>query len=199
MKLARYAPAGVILLVVSATIVGAAIAVSAYAGRFDLVILLIVLLLLLSIFLLTKLRNKVKKRVEDVDKGKKFIESVWSWGGRDRDMLLLGVGVYILSIAFIILMELLQGDTKIVMNMLPAIATIPAVIISAFVKRRCEIYEKGISLNYIRFIEWKDVADYEWNNGVLKIKLKRGKMREIVVEDKNGEIKKIVKEKVNNE
>ncbi len=74
--------------------------------------------------------------------------------------------------------------------MLPAIAVIPAVITPSLVPRKCHIYEKGIQIGY-SFVKCDKVSEYEWEDGLLKIKFK-GIPRKIVIEDKEGKIKKIV-------
>jgi hypothetical protein len=64
--------------------------------------------------------------------------------------------------------------------------------VSVTPKKR-EIYENGIDLG-LRFIEWKEVTGYEWKDGFLRLKFK-GLPKEMVLKDKDGSVKEIVKNK----
>jgi hypothetical protein len=184
--------------VITITLAVATALVSICIARSDVLILSIGLLLLLSVFLVVKLENRLKKQIESMDKGKKLAEVVerpWMWIRRDVKIFIAGIGVFAFCIAIIILIEVFQGNSKIVIVLLPTIATIPAVITPNLVPRKRYIYEKGMSLG-LRFIEWNEVTGYEWKNGLLEIRFK-GMPKKIVVEDKEGEIKKIVEKYVN--
>ncbi len=109
------------------------------------------------------------------------------------DVKILIIGIYTLSIAIIILIEVLRGNSKIVNGLLP-FTTIPILMIPSLTPRRCYIYEKGIKIGR-RFVEWSEVVEYEWKDGLLEMRF-RGKPKRIVIVDRDGKIKEIVRKYV---
>lgn len=62
-------------------------------------------------------------------------------------------------------------------------------------KRKVEIYEKGIKYGFI-FAKWNEIERVEWKNGILKIKIDKviGRIR---IKDKNKRIKEIIEKCMN--
>ena len=56
------------------------------------------------------------------------------------------------------------------------------------------IYEKGIKIGR-RFVEWDEVIEHEWKDGLLEMRFK-GKPKRIVIVDRDGKIKGIVEKYV---
>ena len=107
-----------------------------------------------------------------MNKGRKLAEVVEKpWKRKEIRLFLTGASIYTFSVLTIVLIEVIQGNSKAIDSMLPAIAVIPAVITPSLVPRKHYIYEKGIQIGH-RFVKWDEVVGYEWRNGLLEIKFK---------------------------
>ena len=115
-----------------------------------------------------------------------------------RDVKLLAIGVYTLSVGIgilLIFIEALRGSSKTVIDILPSISITPMVTILTILKpRRCYIYKKGIKIGR-RFVEWDEVIEHEWKDSLLEMRFK-GKPKRIVIVDRDGKIKGIVEKYV---
>ncbi len=133
------------------------------------------------------------KKVKSLDKGKKLAEAIENpWKSKQ---IVAGMVVYICAVAIAIIfgvIEAIQGNTKFITSIIPVIGTLPAVV-TAFSPRKCYIYENGFQCK-LRFIRWDEIKDFEWKNGVLRIRAKGAK--ELLLEDKRGDIRKIVEKMV---
>ncbi len=176
-----------VVLMISAIMVSVtAIWIYIFRPSAQIVALIVTLLILVPISVFIYFIRKNEKRIESIDKGKKLTEIIV----KSDKILRAAAGIYLGCVSIILLWEILIGDWKGVKSILPAVAVVPAIVISVFVPRKYSIYEKGIKLG-LRFIEWKEVTKYEWKEGKLEIRFK-GLPKKIVVEDKNKEIKRII-------
>ena len=133
------------------------------------------------------------RKLESVDKGKKLAEAIENpWMSKQ---IVAGMVVYICPVVVAIIfgvIEVIQGNTKFITNIISVIGILPA-IITAFSPRKCYIYEDGIQCQ-LCFIRWDEIKDFEWKNGVLRIRAKG--IRELLLEDKYENIRKIVEKMV---
>ena len=183
-----------VYITVAVLIVGLCVAI--WVFKFNILFLAVFflavgILLFLSIVLLLTKRGKIR----ELEKGKKLAETVEKpWKSRQ---IMAGVIVYICAVLVAIIfgvIEVIQGNTKFITRIIPIIGTLPAVITAFLSPRKCYIYENGIQCR-VWFIKWDEIKDFEWKNGVLRIKAK-GIRRELLLEDKNGDIRKIVEKMV---
>ncbi len=183
-----------VYITVAVLIVGLCVAI--WVFKFNILFLAVFflavgILLFLSIVLLLTKRGKIR----ELEKGKKLAETVENpWRSKE---IAAGVLVYICAVLVAIIfgvIEVIQGNTKFITSIIPIIATLPAVITAFLSPRKCYIYENGIEWRSW-FIKWDEIKDFEWKNGVLRIKAK-GIRRELLLEDKNGDIRKIVEKMV---
>ncbi len=186
-----------VYITMAVLIVGLCVAI--WISKSDILFLALGILLLsivLFVLLLISATRRIKMRkLESVGKGKKLVEAVEN--PLKSKQIMAGVIIYICSVAVAIIfgvIEVIQGNTKFITSIIPIIATLPAVITAFLSPRKCYIYENGIQCR-VWFIRWDEIKDFEWKNGVLRIKAK-GIRRELLLEDKNGEIRKIVEKMV---
>ncbi len=182
-------------LIYLVAVLAAALGLSIWIFTSDILFLAVGILLLLSIVLLLISARRIKiRKLESVDRGRKLVEAIEN--PQKSKQIIAGMVVYICSVAVAIIfgvIEAIQGNTKFITSIIPYIGTLPAVV-TAFSPRKCHIYENGIECR-LHFIRWDEIKDFEWKNGVLRIKAK-GVRRELLLEDKNGEIRKIVEKMV---
>ncbi len=185
-----------VYITVAVLIVGLCVAI--WVFKFNILFLAVFflavgILLFLSIVLL--LIKTKRGKIRELEKGKKLAETVEKpWKSRQ---IMAGVIVYICAVLVAIIfgvIEVIQGNTKFITRIIPIIGTLPAVITAFLSPRKCYIYENGIQCR-VWFIKWDEIKDFEWKNGVLRIKAK-GIRRELLLEDKNGDIRKIVEKMV---
>ena len=181
-----------VYITVAVLIVGLCVAI--WVFKFNILFLAVFflsvgILLFLSIVLL--LIKTKRGKIRELEKGKKLAETVEKpWKSRQ---IMAGVIVYICSVAVAIIfgvIEVIQGNTK--FSIIPIIATLPAVI-TAFSPKKCYIYENGIQCR-VWFIRWDEIKDFEWKNGVLRIRSKG--VKELLLEDEDGNIRKIFEKMV---
>ncbi len=183
-----------VYITMAVLIVGLCVAI--WISKSDILFLALGILLLsivLFVLLLISATRRIKMRkLESVGKGKKLVEAVEN--PLKSKQIMAGVIVYICAVLVAIIfgvIEVIQGNTK--FSIIPIIATLPAVI-TAFSPKKCYIYENGIQCR-VWFIRWDEIKDFEWKNKVLRIKAKHIR-RELLIEDENGNIRKIVEKMV---
>ena len=91
-------------------------------------------------------------------------------------------------LAFVIIVNVIHGN-NIGFSLIPLLVCYSIIF---FVKRRYEIYEKGIVYG-MQFIKWDEIKNIKWENGILEIKAKKI-VGSIMIKDEDMKIKKIVEE-----
>ena len=161
----------------------------------DILFFAIGILLLLSIVLLLIIakRGKIRK-LESIDKGRKLAEAIENpWKSKQIVAGMVVYGFAVVTIAIIGVIEVIRGNTKFITSIIPVIGTLLSALTIFLSPRKCYIYENGIQYR-LRFIRWDEIKDFEWKNGVLKIKAKG--VRELALKDENGNIRKIFEKMV---
>ncbi len=164
--------------------------VAFWISKPDILFLALGILLLSSVLLLVSVRRGGTKKSESIDKGKKLAEAVDN--PLKSKQIAAGMVVYICGLLVAVIfgvIEVIHGNAKFITSIIPIIPLLLWIII-AFSPRKCYIYENGIDWRSW-FIKWDEVKDFEWKNGVLKIKAKHIR-RELLIEDEKGSIRKIV-------
>jgi hypothetical protein len=128
-----------------------------------------------------------RKEVKKVNKGRKIFEIEQ----RGYEVLpKLFVYLFIILSCFLIVgvtLSVIEGK----FYLLPLFIVVIANIMIISLKRKIEIYEKGIKYGLI-FIGWNEVEGVKWENRILKIKTNKV-IGEIQIKDENEEIKEIIK------
>lgn len=157
-------------------------------SSFQVIVPIIGIILGLSGVILAISIHKQRKEMEKLDKGKKLIEVEQRRFEILPKYLSYGLVLINLSVVMIVIMGAMEGHYS-----LPLLAVVPSITVFS-TPRKIEIYEKGIKHGLI-FVKWNEVENFEWENGVLKIKTKKV-LGGIQIKDADQKVKRIVEERI---